>query len=29
MITAIVSWLTQRKARKVAAAHELCSCQKK
>ena len=29
MITAIVAWLNQRKARKIAAEHESCSCRKK
>jgi hypothetical protein len=29
MITAIVAWLNQRQARKIAKAHESCLCQKK
>ena len=29
MITAIVAWLNQKKARKISAAHDLCSCRKK
>jgi hypothetical protein len=29
MITAIVAWLNQRQARKIAAAQESCSCREK